>query len=145
MTTGRLKLRATSAEELEVISACLQDAIVPLADMTWMRDQRRFVMVLNRFCWERAGEAPPFERTHAMLSFQNVEAVRTANLEQAETGRLLSLLALAPDGDDAVHVAFAGEATIRVEARPVDCVLEDLGEPWPTRWRPGHGEPADAP
>ena len=134
-----LKLRATSVEELPVIAACIQDAIASLADMTWIREQDRFVLVLNRFRWEMADDAPPFERTHAMLSFQNVRAVRTNNVERGEPDRLLSLLTLSPGGDAAVDVAFADNATVRVESDPLDCVLEDLGEPWPTAWRPDHG------
>ena len=139
----RLKLRATSVEELQVIAACIQDAIAPLADMTWMRDQNRFAIVFNRFRWERTGDKPPFERTHTMLSFQNVRAVRTSNVDRGQPDRLLSLLTLTPGGGPAVDLAFAGDSTVRVESEPLDCVLEDLGEPWPTVWRPDPGESGD--
>ncbi len=141
----RLKLRATSVEELPVIAACVQDAIAPLADMTWMRDQNRFVILFNRFRWECAGEEPPFEPVHTMLSFQNVRAVRTSQVMQGQPDRLLSLLTLAPGEDAAVDLAFAGGATVRVESAPLDCVLEDLGEPWPTAWRPDHGADGGGP
>ncbi|MYE01959.1 MAG: DUF2948 family protein [Alphaproteobacteria bacterium] len=139
----RLKLRATSIEELQVIAACIQDALAPLADMTWMQDQNRFAVVFNRFRWESAGEKPPFERTHALLSFQNVRAVRTSNVDRGQPDRLLSLLTLAPADGAAVDIAFAGGATVRVESEPLDCILEDLGEPWPTVWRPDHDAGGD--
>ena len=135
----RLKLRATSAEELQVIAACIQDAIAPLADMTWIRDQSRFAIVFNRFRWECAGDGPPFERTHAMLSFQNVRAVRTSDVDRRRPDGLLSLLTMAPADGAAVDLAFAGGATVQVDSEPLDCILEDLGEPWPTAWRPDHG------
>lgn len=122
-----------------MIAACIQDAIAPLADMTWMRDQSRFAIVFNRFRWECASERPPFERTHAMLSFQNVRAVQTSNVDRRRPDELLSLLTMAPADDVAVDLAFAGGATVRVDSTPLDCVLEDLGEPWPTVWRPEHG------
>lgn len=138
MSAG-LKLRATSVEELQVIAACVQDAIAPLSDMTWMRDQSRFALVLNRFRWESAGDAPPFERTHTMLSFQNVQAVRTRNVDKDRPDRPLNLLTLTANEDTAVDLAFAGGATVRIESEPLDCVLDDLGEPWPTVWRPDHG------
>ena len=134
----RLKLRATSIEELQVIAACIQDALAPLADMTWMQDQNRFAIVFNRFRWECAGDRPPFERTHAMLSFQNVRAVQTSNIDRRRPDGLLSLLTMAPANDAVVDLAFAGGATVRVDSEPLDCILEDLGEPWPTVWRPEH-------
>ena len=137
--SGQLKLRATSVEELQVIAACIQDAIAPLADVTWMRDQNRFAIVFNRFRWECAGDEPPFERTHAMLSFQNVRGVQTSNVRRGPPDGLLSLLTMAPADDAAVDLSFAGGATVRVDSEPLDCVLEDLGEPWPTVWRPEHG------
>ena len=141
----RLKLRATSVEELQVVAACIQDAIAPLADMAWMQDQHRFVILFNRFRWECADDRPPFERTHAMLSFQNVRAVRTSHVEQEQPDRLLSLLTLTAREDVAVDLAFAGGATVRVESEPLDCVLEDLGDPWPTAWRPDHDADGDDP
>lgn len=143
--SGRLKLRATSAEELQVIAACVQDAIAPLSDMTWMRDQSRFALVLNRFRWECAGDTPPFERTHTMLSFQNVQAVRTRNVDRDRPDEPLCLLTLAAGEDTAVDLAFAGGATVRIESEPLDCVLDDLGEPWPTVWRPDHDAGGDGP
>ncbi len=41
---------------MDVIAACVQDALVPLRDVRWMKREKRFVMVLNRFLWERAGK-----------------------------------------------------------------------------------------
>ena len=52
----RLKLRARDPEDLGIISACLQDALVPLADMVFQRTEKRFVLVANRFMWERVPE-----------------------------------------------------------------------------------------
>jgi hypothetical protein len=54
--TGPLKLRAEDAEDLDVVSACLQDAIVPLSDMEFLAGEKRFVLVANRFRWENCGE-----------------------------------------------------------------------------------------
>lgn len=51
-----LKLRAHDAADMDVIAACVQDALVPLRDIRWMKREKRFVMVLNRFLWERAGK-----------------------------------------------------------------------------------------
>ncbi|MBV5335567.1 DUF2948 family protein, partial [bacterium] len=52
-----IKLRAEDEEDLAVISACLQDAILPVAEMCFERAARRFVLVANRFKWECADGA----------------------------------------------------------------------------------------
>ena len=33
---------------------------------------------------------------------------------------------------------FAGGSSVRLEVAQILCHLDDLGEPWPTRWRPKH-------
>jgi hypothetical protein len=35
-------------------------------------------------------------------------------------------------------LVFAGGAQIRIETDAIACRIEDIGEPWPTRWRPTH-------
>ena len=51
-----LKLRARSVADMDVLAACLQDALVPLRDVTYRRSERRFIIVLNRFMWEQDGQ-----------------------------------------------------------------------------------------
>ena len=101
--SGLLKLRAHDAEDLAVVSSLLQDAIVPAKEMTFLAAERRFVMVANRFMWERQpdsplsppnvpgaeakarGEdvsfneianAPLYERVHCGVTFDKVKAVK---------------------------------------------------------------------
>ena len=66
---GRLKLRARDPEDLRVLSACLQDALVPLADIAYLKPEQRFVLVVNRFMWESAPEEAelPGEATHGSV------------------------------------------------------------------------------
>ena len=54
-----LKLRAHDAEDLEALAACLQDALVPLAEVVYLKSEKRFVMVANRFMWERGAADTP--------------------------------------------------------------------------------------
>ena len=144
-----LKLIGRDAEDLAVIAACLQDALVPLADMAWLADENRFVMVLNRFRWEEsaredgpAGSAASTtgaERTHGMLSVQGVRAVQLRGIDQQrERGRILDLLALTQQPDGTLRLDFAGGPSIRLDVAAIDLALIDLGEPWPTRWHPSH-------
>ena len=50
---GPLKLRAVDADDIAVMSACLQDALVPVHDMRFLAGEASFVLVANRFCWEK--------------------------------------------------------------------------------------------
>ena len=136
---ARLKLRAVDAEDLSVISACLQDAIVAAVDMAWEPAEGRFVLVASRFCWEgcRDAEGALLERVHAGLCFDGVSAVRHRGIDRSQRDALLSLLALRPV-EGGIHLDFAGGATIRLEAERILCHLQDLDEPWPTQWRPSH-------
>ncbi len=70
-----LKLRAEDEEDLAVVSTILQDALVPVGEMAYLPEEKRFVLVANRFKWE----APPlsggrlYERAHVGIAFDEVE------------------------------------------------------------------------
>ena len=134
MTPGQLKLRAEDEEDLAVFSACLQDALVPVADMMWLPQEKRFVVVANRFCWECDQEG---RRILSGVAFEGVESVKTQGFSPAERERILELLALRRDGK-AILFEFAGEARLRLEAEKISARIDDLGETWPTAFRPHH-------
>jgi hypothetical protein len=144
-----LRLRAEDAEDLAVISACLQDALVPVRDLAYDRDAATFMLAANRFRWERHGtgetRVTPFERTLCALAFEAVTAVVYRGFRRKEEERILSLLAIKSGRSDAasqsgvaIDLEFAGRATIRLSAAAIRCRVRDFGEPWPTAWRPGH-------
>ena len=72
----RPRLSARTVEDLAVVAALLQDAIVPLGDMAFLAEERSFVLALNRFRWEADDGAPARERTHSGLRFDCVRRVR---------------------------------------------------------------------
>ena len=53
MASNRRKLVALDAEDLAVVSAHCQDAVLKLRDARFFPSERRFVLELNRFAWER--------------------------------------------------------------------------------------------
>ncbi|MHA1565008.1 MAG: DUF2948 family protein [Alphaproteobacteria bacterium] len=159
-----LKLRAEDGEDLAVLSACLQDALVPLGDATYLAEDKQFVLVANRFRWETEGKKRRrlAERVLCGLCFENVVKVRRRGIGQGKRAGFLSLLAIGMseggmseggmseggmsdgDGDTAtttgpsVLLTFSGGAAIRLETTGLLCHLEDLGESWPTSWQPEH-------
>lgn len=158
-TPDPLKLRARDLQDLEVLAAMLQDAIVRPADMSYQPREKRFVMMVNRFRWElprgdgatqdpepepredarfeEAGKRQLFERVAAGVCFDRVRRVRTQNLDQRRRDEILSLLTVDAE-PGAITLVFSGGARIRLEVSLVACHMEDLGEPWPTPWRPAH-------
>ena len=145
-----LRLRAEDAEDLAVISACVQDALVSVRDLAYDRDARNFVLVANRFRWERrdagTGEGAPFERTLCGIAFDTIDGVAYRGFHRNEEERILSLLAIRPTfgpNGGVIDLEFAGGAAIRLSASAISCRARDFGEPWPTVWQPGH--PLDEP
>jgi DUF2948 family protein len=160
-----LKLRARDADDLQTIARCLQDALIPLGDIAYLKSEKRFVMVANRFRWEGAPDearnsAQPlnrasedtgdahfedadsdsgalYERVNCGLCFDSVDNVKFRGVDLRDRNQILSVLTLTYD-PDAITIVFSGGAEIRLEVGKIRCHLDDLGEPWPTRWRPGH-------
>ena len=139
--SAALKLAARDEEDLAIISSCLQDAIVPLVEMTYLAGERSFVFIASRFGWEDA-TAPPakgavYERINCAVRFDGIGSVRRRDVDQRDTHAILSLLAIRP-GQGYIDLIFSGGGTIRLEAGAIDCRLDDLDHRWPTRWRPSH-------
>ena len=136
-----LKLRAEDADDLAVISACLQDALVPVRDLAYVPEDRTFLFVANRFRWEGGLRPAPgeagYQRTLCGITFSEVTTAAYSGFRRSEAGRILSLLAIRPESGT-IHLEFSGGATIRLEVAGILCHARDLGEPWPTPWRPRH-------
>ena len=148
---------------MEVIAALLQDALVPLKEVAYLKADNRFVLVANRFRWEHQRDQPPgaaaagddasftddspppaFERINCGLCFDRVRRVRFQGFDLEERDQILNLLTLRQDRTG-VTLAFSGDVTIRLEGPRIACHLEDLGAPWPTDARPTHDEAEPGP
>jgi len=139
----RLRLRAQDLEDLTVIGTMVQDALAPAGDMRLLKDTRQFVIVLNRFQWEKAGETGPYSRTLCGLRFDGVQRVQFRGIDWHDPDKVMSFLAIAyseePDqAFESVVIHFAGGAAVRILVDSLQCALDDLGEPWPTQWKPEH-------
>lgn len=156
-----LKLLALDADDLAIVAAQLQDAVMRLADVGFFPKERRFAMVLNRFDWPAAleGEAgtgaaaakPANERRRAAIRFEHVRKVQRQNVPQDKPDTVLALLTIgftpsseAPSGT--IELVFAGGAAIRLEVDYIEAELRDLGGAWAAAMRPDHdSDPAKAP
>lgn len=135
-----LKLAAADAEDLEVLSARLQDATAKLKNITWLPKSRRFAMVVNRYRWE-SGKS---QRVLAGLHFDGVLKVQAQKIKMGAGEAVVALLAIRftpNDGEDPggiVELTFAGGGAIRLTVECIDAGLADLTQPWAARATPNH-------
>lgn len=151
-----LKLIALDAEDLDVISAHLQDAVLRIGDMTYLPGERRFVAVLNRFDWTtatasaskpRGSSREGYERRRAGIRFERVNSAKVQGFDLKDKRAALALLAVTfepapgtetPEGD--VTLTFSGGAAIRLSVECVEVELKDLGAAWTAKRPPEHPE-----
>lgn len=142
----RLRLLALDVEDLAIVSAHVQDAVLKVGDMLWMAGERRFVLAMNRFAWEAGadggGRRRGYQRRRAALHFERVETVKSAGIDREAKETVLELLAVgfeareSPSGD--VVLQFAGGATLRLLVECLEGQLADLGPAWSTPRAPRH-------
>jgi len=149
-----LKLVALDKDDIEVVSAHVQDALVKVADIFWKPREHRFVVALNRFDWMNAvdaggmkivnkdADAPDYRRCRTAMRFERVVACKCRGLDQAARDATLNLLAVefaecdAPAGT--VTLTFSGGAAIRLEVECLEAELADLGEVYAAAACPDH-------
>jgi hypothetical protein len=146
-TMEELKLVALDKDDIEVVSAHVQDALVKVADIFWQPRERRFVMAVKRFDWVNAtdaaaGEPMGHRRCRTALRFDRVLSCRCRGLDQGNRDALLNLLAVefaegeAPSGS--VILTFSGGGAIRLEVECLEAELADLGEVFTAAICPDH-------
>jgi len=150
-SADRLRLRAVSTEDVEILSTLLQDAIIPGEDMSFERAGRRFVIVANRFCWDRPAVAgvttdsgaPVYERQLCGIQILDIDKVRTTGMPASRRGALFNLLAITAmttaDGAT-VELLFSGGVSLRLDADSLLILAEDLEESRPTPNLPSHSD-----
>lgn len=162
MSGTDFKVMAKDSEDLAVIAACLQDALVPLSEIKYLPDENRFILLLNRFRWERNAETgqnagqgrvpqksgdasfrdaddyhDTEQRIHCGVCVDLVSSVRSRGVDLKKRGAFLSLLTLRYE-DGQLSLLFSGGGVIQLTVDEVSVFLKDMGEGWPTQWRPEH-------
>ena len=148
-TVDELKLVALDRDDIAVVSAHLQDALVRVGDIFWQPHEHRFVMALNRFDWVAAadarpahGQKPDYRRCRTALRFDRVISCKCRGIDQSDKEARLNLLAVeftegdAPAG--AVTMTFSGCGVIRLEIECLEAELADLGESFVAEACPNH-------
>ena len=142
--TVNLKLLGKSIEDLKTISAYLQDSIIIQKDITFLKKNKIFLMLVSRFMWEDAekGLFRENKRIRCALRFDQVSNVLCKNINQKKKNKVLELLAikniLMKDQTSKISLIFAGDSIITILVEEIDVLLDDLGEPWIVKKVPKH-------
>ena len=143
MSASRLVLAAQDPEDLESISARLQDAVAKVKDLIFLPRSRRFAALFNRFKWESAG-AHSGTRVRAGLHIDGVLSAKSCRLKTGDPEAVASLLAIrfqptrADDPGGTIEFVFSGGGTLRLEVECISAELCDLSGEWAARRRPVH-------
>ena len=144
-----LRLIAQDAADVSVISALLQDAVLPVAEIRLDRKRRRLVALVNRFRWEDRDAAAiagrPFERVRSLLTIEDVLAARTMGIDPTSRDTVLSILSLdwtpGDDGTGRLVLVLAGDGAMALDVETLEIRLDDVTRPYiaPSRRAPDHG------
>lgn len=141
-----LKLAAMDEDDLQIISAHMQDAVLQMRDLDYRRSEQRFLLTCNRFVRDQKPSIKrgkqSYERRRCLLHFEHVQQVRALNIDRSNSDDVLALLAInflpldAPSGE--IELVFAAEKSIRLTVDVIEMRLVDLGAAWETGNKPDH-------
>ncbi len=140
----KINLIGKNQDDLRIISAYLQDSIVTVKDIVFLKQNRTFVMIVNRFMWEGA-EKINFrknKRIRCAVKFEEVIKVESRNINQKNKNKPMECLAMecsaSNDQTYKTMIFFAGNGIITLISETIEIVLQDLGKSWSTKHIPRH-------
>lgn len=142
MASHAITLGAQDQEDLEIISARLQDAVAQVGDLVYLPKSRRFMALFNRFRWEAKDDT----RIRSGLHFDGVLSAKAQNLRHDRPEAVVSLLAIRfmPRSEDdpggEVELVFSGGGILKLEVECIDAGLSDVSGEWAALARPRHEE-----
>lgn len=139
----RLKLVALDEADLAIVSACLQDAVFKVSDLSYTGGQQVFTLEANRFVWEAGEKAKSWERRRAVFAIKRVTAVRSRGIDRTKSDEVHDLLALrfvagaeAPAGT--IEFVLAGGGSVMLDVECIEAQLSDVSGSWGTDFKPRH-------
>ena len=141
---GNLKLIVRNREDLKVISAYSQDSIVAVKDITFLKKNRIFVMIINRFMWEdiERGINRQSKRIRCALKFEGILKVKSKKINQKNKKKRLECLAIECNeilnNNNEINFFFEGGGVITLISESIEAIMRDLGEAWNVKHTPKH-------
>ena len=142
--TSYLKLYGKNLEDLRIISAHLQDSIVKIKELIFLKKNQTFLIMVKRFMWEdiEKGLFRNPKRINSVIKFNNVLRVISKNINQLNKNRILELLTIETkfldNSNYEISLIFSGDSTITIITENIDIILDDQGIPWEAKSFPKH-------
>ncbi len=143
-----ISLQALDNEDLSVISSLIQDGIVPVSEISYDPNARRFALLVNRFRWEESETAGSkkrsAERVQSILLFEDVLSAKSSGLNNQDKETIISILQLSfqetSDGSGKIEIILAGDGSILLDVEALDVKLKDVTRPYvaPSMRTPKH-------
>jgi hypothetical protein len=143
-----LNLVARDAEDLRLLSALTQDAVLTVEDMRYDGRRRQVTLLINRFRWEDRARAERqrrgFERVRSVLAIEDVRRARIQGLRRDALDMVISLLSMSfaagPDGTGTITLTFAGDGAVALDVEALEVTLTDVTRPYlaPSGRAPAH-------
>ena len=142
-TDFNLKLLALNDDDLKVLSAHLQDSVVLVKDIIFLKKSRTFLMMVNRFMWEdiELGIFRENKRIRCAVKFENVLEVKSRNISQKKKDKILELLSIdseVKNNKKELLITFAGNNEIILIVEEINILLDDVGLSWKAKHVPKH-------
>lgn len=139
-----LRLVALDEEDLQIISAHIQDAVVRVGDIEYLDKESRLILIMNRYAWEIPQRIfrKHNERRRSILRFDRVLALESTGVGPKDKDEVLNILALQfeavdiPSGN--ITIICSGNVTFRLKVECIEAELTDLGSAWRASGRPAH-------
>ena len=141
---NRLKLIGKNQEDLKTISAYLQDSVIIVKDILFLKKNKIFIMILNRFMWEDAekGVFRKNKRIRCAVKFEEVIKVQSKNINQKNNKKPLEYLAIKSsfmsNNFFKIKIFFSGGGIITITSAVIEVSMNDLGKPWNVNYFPVH-------
>jgi len=139
-----LKLVCKNQEDLNVISAYLQDSIVTSKDIKFLKKNRTFLMIVNRFMWEdvEKGIFRESKRIRCAIKFEHILLVKSKRINQKNKNKPLECLAIKSEklssNNYDIKILFSGDSVISLVSEVLEVYMQDLGKAWNVKRIPVH-------
>ena len=143
-----LKLVALDKDDLDVISAHVQDSVVKVSDVLWRPKEQRLVVGLNRFDWELAqGGAPEYQRRRVCAALRSRAQLQVPQRRSGRQGSGAQPARPSPSTErdppgGVVTLTFSDGAVLRLDVECLEAEIADLGPVWTTACCPCHADAA---
>jgi len=140
----RLRLMGKTKDDIPVISAHLQDSIVSVKNISFLKNNRNFIMLVKRFMWEdiEKGVFRESKRIRSLVKFEEIISVKSKNINQKNMKKKLECLMIKcsqnEDKSYKIDIFFSGDSIITLISEAIEVIMEDLGKPWDVKHVPFH-------